>query len=272
MRSAAPKVGFPPPPNINPDSIFLDARLKLYRARQHVNHISKAWEFSLEQYINYVKSAEPNELYTSNEFLFEVRLEAGVILGIGDCIRNLRSVFDYLVSALARKANIPDDQIIFPFNMERAGIENSFDEERAKGRARAFYKLYKNYPDLKKIILELVQPYSKDHGAADSGDLIWRIVTTDNIDKHRLIIPVAQSVSIQKAAFTGGGSISGITFDTGIITNPDGIKVQGDAEMTFDIFFKEYRLARKPVIATLLEGCNVAERVIEIFESHFEGK
>jgi hypothetical protein len=134
-------------------------------------------------------------------------------LALSDCIRCLRSALDYLVSSLARAADLEDERTAFPFHKERKNVDDMFLPPRQKGtrtvKAGSLYDVGSAYPDLKEIILNLIQPWSADDGANPRGDMLWRIITTDSIDKHRLITPVLTAIDINHASVGNGGTIVG---------------------------------------------------------------
>lgn len=258
------------------DSIFVGADLKLHRARFHAHTISVIWE----AYINLnegIVSIERNPGNDSYVLKSDAPIPFDIPLALGDCVRCLRSCLDYAMSALARKAGLSDKDTIFPFNEKADGIEPafSFDTRKLPARQKCIHDLYMKYPDLKDIMLREIKPFSKEHGGSDLGDLLWRIITMDNIDKHRLMTPTVAFVHLTNVkmpgltlidvAFQGnfnGGPFTTMGFGPAPYTQPD---------FTADIVFPEKtRLAGKPVLSALVEGCDAVSHVIEIFKAHFE--
>ncbi len=215
--------------------------------------------------------------YSLEEFLLMPPVFIEIPLFIGDCIRNLRSALDYLVSELAREANISDKHTVFPFSEDPSGLKASFNrpvpgQQHRKGRkAGPLYDLSRQYPNLEKVILTDIQPYSAAHGAHPMGDLLWRIITSDNIDKHRLMTPSIQQLTEMNVLLNNGGRISGgATVIGNAIRFAGGQKLDKNSNFALDIIFSEpARLSGKPVMSTLIEGCNMVGEVIKIFRREF---
>jgi hypothetical protein len=201
-----------------------------------------------------------------------------VPLGVGDCIRCLRSAADYLISALARAADLSDESVIFPFAEKREVVEGFFEGGTVskKGRpirAKALYPVYCKYPDLKKVILDKIQPYSAKCGAAPMGDLLWRVITMDNIDKHRLITPALQIAGNDSVRFKGGGGIFGIATVGDVFRFGPDIKLEESANITLDILFdSNTRLPNKPIVSSLVSAATAVTETVEIFQAHFQGE
>lgn len=256
--------------------LFAHSRCKLYWARKHAHDLSANWQRFVHDYSDPVKWREFNRANSTDYPQHHVPVPVELRMMLGDCIRCMRSSLDYLVSALARVANLPDNNTVFPFAKERAGLEASFAPPREpsggrgkKRRAGALYELSLKYPDLEAVILDRIKPYSAEDGAGAMGDLVWRVVTTDNIDKHRLIL-ITTSVSRAKhIKLVGGGSMSNFTIAGDAIRMGTG-EMEKDSKLTVDIQFGEpTSLTGKPITRTLVEALNFTGEIIEIFESHF---
>lgn len=278
MKSVAPKVGLPNEPRFVPESIFFQSRLKVFRARTHLAEVSGAWEYSVNVHRELAMGRLGGPASVPGWSLFNIQLNAGVPLAIGDCIRNLRSAMDYLTSALARNVilsdgdNMSDENMTFPFAKKRASIKANFDPPppgKEKGfRVKAIYNLSLHYPDLAETILEKVQPYSKEDGARDTGDLLWRVITSDNVDKHRLITPFSQHSGVRSALFQGGGGMFNSTIDGNMGFPAQAFEQEPDID--YDLIFRDVdRLNERPVIGTLMQACDVASDTVELFEKVF---
>lgn len=278
MKSASLKIAMPTIGDFEQNRKFQQSALKLYRARQHAHEVSLVWETVVEQHFNAATGEAIDLPYAVDEFLINPPIPVNIPFAIGDCIRNLRSALDYLVSEMARAARLPDKETIFPFSMDLSNLKASFNEpvpraENRKGRrAGALYDVSLNYPNLEDVILNQIRPYSADHGAHAFGDTLWRIITADNIDKHRLMTPVVQRSRANKILTIGGGQIlGGGTIQGHVFTFPPGTKLHKDCDFTVDIAFEEpTTLSGKPVTSSLIEGCNAVAQVIEIFRGEFE--
>lgn len=273
------KVGHPGPPQITPDSIFNEARLKVWRAKRHIHEISATWESWVQQHPDVGRlTFDPTNC--TKKLNTDIKCPIDISLAVGDCIRCLRSAMDYLVCALARSANpaISDENLIFPFADKREVVEGFFEADRLskKGRtirAKALYPLYCEYPDLKKIILDKIQPYSADDGASAMGDLLWRVITMDNIDKHRLITPTVQVAGLDTVKFTDGGGVYDLAVVGDVLRFGPEKELEGEPDISVDIIFQpDTRLPMKPIVSALVSGANAVVDSIEIFETHFQGK
>ena len=277
MRSSAIKVGRPEAAGIDFTSMFAHARAKIYGARLHTHNLSIGWEGWVEHNANVIAGVEakaPGCVYDP----LNIMLPIEALLAVGDAVHSIRSSLDYLISALARRASMSDSSASFPLHEKRAGVEAAFVPPKGgKSKGATTYRLLNHYPDLKSVVVDVVRPFPIEDGGSPIGDLLWRIGGADNIDKHRLIMPVAQSAFARKAAFNNpmGGSlvIENIGFHGGSPFDLSASKPDPYNDLTFDMLFSEpTRLADKPVLSALVEGCEAAEEVVKIFEAHFEGK
>lgn len=276
MKSLSFRIPKPVFPTLKQRPIFNESRLKLYWARVHAHKLSSLWEEWVVVHNDPVKRREIQRAQGVDYPAYHVPIPIDISLMLGDFLRCLRSSMDYLVCAMAREVDLPDDQTLFPFNAERNRVEASFREATPSGgkkqrRAGALFALSKKYPKLEGVILNEIQPYSADDGAGAMGDLIWRVITADNVDKHRMITPTTNMHHIGHIAFKGGGSFSNFR-----VAGPPVVRMKGDSEAegevnaAIDILFKvPTRLAGKPITRTLVEACDFAGEIIEIFEARF---
>lgn len=271
-QSAAYIVSEPSPLRIPDGSLFAESRIKLWRAEIHAYEVSKRWVNTVHHYSDAALSGkvQTNDGYTILNLPLDLLLPAA----ISDCIRNLRSSLDYLVSTLARGAGLPDNSTIFPFNEKGDDLQRSFDTKNAAksgSRAHVMQELSRHYPELQTIILDQVQPFSAEYGARNGGDLLWRVITADNIDKHRLIIPAVQAMDLHNVRMKGGGQISGITIIGGGMRFHPGTEFEADSDISVEMVFQEpTRLALYPVTRTLVEAIKETRSVVEAFEAHFQ--
>lgn len=276
MRSSAVVIPSPSQPILPENGVFAQSMLKLFRARTHAHEASKIWELGVERHYK-AATGETVELpYDIWEFLASPPVFVETALSIGDCIRNLRSSLDYLVSEMARSVGLPDNQTIFPFAVDRSNLEASFnapvegDKHRKGRKAGAIFELSKHYPRLKSIISKKIQPYDAKNGANVSGDLLRRVITSDNFDKHRLMIPAIDSTQNVIMKFTDGSVIKGGTL-IGAPFRPDrGHFLRKDSFFSVDMVFEAPDgLAGLPVTATLANACDLVDKIIQIFRSTF---
>lgn len=274
IATSAPFIGPPEPPVFCSSSPFMQSYLKVWRAQRHTHEVSVIWHQACDTNDGGLHLERSSDVQTLN---ISLPMPAQIPLATGDALRCLRSSLDYLVCQLARKAKIPDNNIVFPFAERRRDIELKFENKFFKQgqkqgkRAAAINEVYKVFPVLKGLILDQVQPYSAQDGASLSGDALWRIITSDNIDKHRLIIPT------MLLARTGRFAVGGATFTNSLIGNgaiawggEAPLDLDTDGSTSVDLFFPEdSRLAQRPVIKTLNEGCTLVRNTIDLFHNAF---
>ena len=270
MLSSAFKISKPTPPKLFPTSIFNESRLKLYRARVHAHEVSCVWESWVHIHNDPVQRRKFNPDYGRDGSVFIIGIPWDATLALGDSIRCLRSALDYLVASMARAKGISDKSVSFPFHRECSGIKGNFTGKAGKGRQADFRKLSAEYPDLETVIIKEIQPFSKDDGAGPMGDSIWRLITSDNIDKHRLMTPTVQSVSIGKTRMSNGATFSDMMVTGDIFRSDPGTVVEYDEGTTIDMFFEEpARIAGLKVTRSLAECGDFVADIIEIFEEKF---
>jgi hypothetical protein len=257
------------------DSIFNQARCKVYRALRHAYEASDVWRLSIQQ-----QAANIGPKVDGGNGLGQIHsgilMPLDVGLAVGDSLRCLRSALDYLISALARQAGISDENTIFPFNEKRDEVSKSFktfETKKMQKRQGALFTLAQKFPELERIILNDVRPHLGTDNGTDFGDLLYRIITSDNIDKHRLMTPTIEE---QHLDLTGPISITGITVQGGyglgsLFAAPAHLVRNMKGSIAVDISFPDTakRLSGRPVFKTLVEGAQMVVAVIAMFEAEF---
>lgn len=158
------------------DTIFVGARLKAQRAEHHLDEINSL-------FAAFVKSAfcklhiEVDANTGDNLLKLESisNLPPEIALAVGDALHNLRTAMDHIAFDVL---GATEDSISFPTGKTRNDLI-----------ATRQYKAIKTaMPDFADFIADVIKPYQ-------GGDYqLWEIAALDNLDKHRLVIPV---VSIQ---------------------------------------------------------------------------
>lgn len=255
-------------------SIFFESELKYHWAYRSAYFASLMWESYIKHHISVIKGNDkPNKNF--NYTYDHVDAPAEVSLHIGDCIRCMRTSLDYLVAALARKIGADDSQIIFPFSETLGNLKDSFTDvsangKKKQGRQLAMFNLQKAYPGLDRLIIDEIQPFSRDHGAKTSGDLLWRVITSDAVDKHRLMIPRATTARINNINFADGSGLRGFIVSGGPLFYSDS-SIVGTPEIEYDIVFDTpSRLKDLPVMQTLADALDVVLNTIRAFKIHFK--
>jgi len=271
-----PFIPVPPPPALVEGSIFNDTRRKLWRAICHVHDISyfftQAVKEAAPRLDKFIPTGEGDYGYQPN-----VMVPYNATLSLSDAIRNLRSSLDYIPSAMARAAGVDDSSILFPFAETKTQLEQSFNGSAKARRSKAMAELSGHYPGLAELILTEVQPYSAEDGAKITGDLLWRLVTMDNIDKHRVLTPVVQPVTAKHATFISPsgatihlGDVQIIGLFTGkfwALACPEPMKLTEESRLELDfVYGNETRLAGQSIFDTLVTGAQTISDLINEFE------
>jgi hypothetical protein len=204
----------------------------------------------------------------------------------GEIVHHLRSAFDHVVWALAKKIAIPDDERIqFPVCDSRERFEKAVRGGIIKGVSKT-----------DRPLIEALQPYK----TTDPANSILRIIhNLDIADKHRLLVVVTHAlflgnvITITKNESTDpafGIELPPTTTDSQgrlIARYPsaieDGVEVhwiplRGAANPEFEVevnstvqiaFEQVGTMEREPVIPILVQLCNGVERAIHTFDGCF---
>lgn len=256
-------------------SIFYESELKYHWAYRSAYFASLTWENYIKHHISVINNKE-NPAKGFAYSYDHVDAPAEVSLYIGDCIRCMRTSLDYLVASLAREANIDDSQIIFPFSETLENLRDSFTDVSANGKKKhgrqlAMFNLQKSYPGLDKLIIDQIQPFSRDYGSITSGDLLWRVITSDAIDKHRLMTPRVTNAKINSIKFADGSGLIGEFTITGGPAFYSSSPIVGNPEIEYDLLFDmPSRLEGLPVMQTLADALDAVLGTIMKFKMHFK--
>jgi hypothetical protein len=157
-------------------SPFAGPRSKVARATRHIQETEAILEaFGQSDLATFVVDTETKPGAT----LLGVEIAGGppidIPLAIGDAIHNLRASLDFLAYELMSASGTIDEQMRFPFYKEEDNLRKQVGKSG----------LLKNCgPDVARLIVDGVKPYK------DGNYDLWAMNKLDNIDKHRLIVPV----------------------------------------------------------------------------------
>lgn len=239
--------------------MFLSARLKVERAKQHVINLHGLMQhFLTTAYYSAVIEHDPE----TSRHVVKVRGTAQApfqfALVIGDAIHNLRSSLDHVASAVTDRNSTT---IYFPFHKDPKNFASC-------GNVRAINKAY---PGLGEHIVAKLEPFDGGRHA------LWPITKLDAIDKHKLIIAVVAATRLRFERIIDkeyGNSIENCT----VIIREGGVfnlavfggkpEFEGDIEPSFDIFFPQGAFFEgRPIYPTLVNLCQaVAEAVDTVAE------
>jgi hypothetical protein len=166
---------------------LVSVRLKIDRARNHFDHLSAAIHEAMRAKQN--SNVSPFEFDGERNHLLlravEPRpLDQMVPLAIGDSVHNLRSALDHIVFQLAAINGAPaeaGEKTAFPIYSSPKGFKDFAKKSLAPFiSAEALTAIAK------------LQPYEAGNGGPLS--VLWMLSQLDNVDKHRIVVVVAQKV------------------------------------------------------------------------------
>jgi hypothetical protein len=242
---------------------FSGARLKVQRANRHVNEVNSLFsEFLTTDFCKLHIQIDPETGQNLLKLDSIATLPSEIALCVGDAIHNLRVAMDHIAFHLLGS---DAEWISFPSGKKRDDLIAT----------RQFRAIKEALPDLANFIADVIQPY-------DGGDhKFWEVGALDNLDKHRLIVPIASIQAITdiraedenrntfdiKAAFVGEGGV------LNMISTGAKMKITSYGKPTANIFFSEGSPAQgKPVIPTLVEYIQLSAKAIEALEAFHFGK
>lgn len=157
------------------DDLFAGPGLKVRRAQRHIAELEQCIQQFLRDGACEVKVEEDAAL--GGHVLKVVTpkpIPEDIPLAIGDAANNLRSALDILISGYIRKAggNIVAGSL--PIHETKDNLAAALQRSEIQ-RVR---------PDVAKFILSNVKPFK------DGNFGIWALSKLDNVNKHRLVIPV----------------------------------------------------------------------------------
>jgi hypothetical protein len=227
---------------------FRSSSLKMNRALDHIRELEDLIE-SWRRLDSYRVSIGKEEHTRQNvlRFIVTKSLPEDVALIIGDAIHNLRTALDhaaYELLCLSRASKKDLDQTYFPFEGDRARLEAS----------RKFKTIQTNNPKIAATILDIIRPYK------GGNDTLWNLNKVDNHDKHRLLVPHFQAISVTIDALRGSEQITlqkkfqpRARIHGSTICLPADLEIKGHREPIFDIFFGEgFPLSGQSVVEALI--------------------
>jgi hypothetical protein len=165
-------------------SHFRCSCLKIERANKHIADVNKLISALPKSHVSTVElnPNPPGNEAIKHDIRNRDKIVDNLALIIGDAVHNLKCALDYAwIGALERF--VPDalgNFAKFPVFSTRYKLENALVGRKINTAAPKLYK---------RIVCD-IQPY---HGGNDS---IWAVHRLDILDKHRLLVPVIEFVSI----------------------------------------------------------------------------
>jgi len=243
------------------------SRLKIEWAKEHIDQVEACIRHLVSE-DGYVIRPEQNPrngqyaLYVGPPDGFPAQLP----LAIGDAVHGLNTVMDYLWSGLARTAN---SQIVSKITFPRHETRENLLAQLTNGNHAT---LKHAFPQAEAFVCDLVKPYR------GGNDLVWGLNKLDNVNKHRMLIPVIYIMQFGKlVAEAENGGVIDISFSTVVNRGPSypialgaPFKVNDDAKATIELFLQDVEVFRdEPIVPLLRNLASAVSEVVDIFEKVF---
>jgi hypothetical protein len=163
-----------------PTNLFIPSRLKIERAKHHINDLNtRLAEFLAKNPFETVVREDPDRA----ERIIRIKTNRSIpdefSLIIGDAVHNLRSALDLATfCVVGAKAEQPE-KVQFPFAREAKDFKSVFNNRQVNRAGKNIQDAIRN-----------LQPYGS------GNDLLYGLHTLDLADKHKLIVPVATTAEI----------------------------------------------------------------------------
>lgn len=254
-------------------SQFCSAKLKIDRAKQHINVLKSEFDAFLDAnpHTHSTKyEYDPNEYSGMRDVRISVEFGKDVtvpnILGllIGDAVHNLRAALDHLMWELIGPVGTRQDKYLaFPMGDTWSNYESVINGLQATSPAtKKFLKAF------------------EAHGGGN-GDLLYGLNILDRTDKHRILNPIIAAARITGVQDhkTGDeyGNLIGRIDANGEAVFPIWFRAipydgQPNFNVTLDVFFGNTdAFPRSPVVPTLAELADHVVAVREAFVNFVKG-
>lgn len=245
-----------------PNPPFYESKLKIKRANRHINNLNNEIRtFAKTSPYKVVIEADIDP--SQHNWTIRVREDGSGWFAciIGDAIHNLRSSLDLLAGELVRLNGGNTSNVLFPFASKGDDLDLMI-KKRNIDRAST---------EVVDIIRSL-KPYT------GGNETLRAIHDFDIMDKHKLLIPVAQLADIPNV------SVHGVTFkDCKISPLKDGMvvisapasdkyKLGKKFKITFDVLFGDGQpFEGEPVIPTLKQLSELVDGIVDTFSMLYSG-
>lgn len=239
---------------------FESAKLKVYRAKEHIYQLNSLLE-SWSKLDTYKVSVNEDAKTGFNTLSLEVTetIPGDTALVIGDVIHNFRSALDHVIYEVVTSAGGDGSRVQFPFQEDR--------KQLITGSSR-YREIERISPKAAALIADTIKPYKTGNYT------LWALNKINNIDKHRLLIPSVQAISILVDAvddrqntftncvlsLTGAGKLN--AFRTA-----SKLHITSHGKPIFQIFFgPETFFDGEPILEAFMEMGVEVSKVIALFE------
>jgi hypothetical protein len=167
--------------------MFHGPRLKIERAKQHISDLhSRLNTFATSDYYRLDIEKDSDSGHDILTFTIIQPLPEDVALIIGDAIHNLRSALDFAVSELVlQKTGARSKYAKFPFRPSKNELESALKGGDISQAPKAVLD----------FILDEIKPYEGGNAT------ICALHKLDILDKHMLLLPIAQVGALLGASF-----------------------------------------------------------------------
>ena len=224
--------------------LFVDAKLKIERANEHIEDFRKRVE-KFAKTIPYTFSVEHDAERGYHVLTFEAGggVPRSISLALGDALHNLRTALDYVAFEIVTRADGATNFIKFPIREDRDKLKAALTGGEMKVAGS----------DIIELILDVIQPYPGGNASA-----LFVLHSLDICDKHFQLTPVFTVVSALVSGRAGLTTIENTVFmvDEGgkmrIVAQPGPFKFQGQVQPAFQVLFgKGQPFEGQAVIPTL---------------------
>jgi hypothetical protein len=243
---------------------FKNAKLKVERGDRHIREYTQTIIAFLQTDFCKVTVEEDGE---TGNYLVKVDATApyppALPTIIGDAAHNLRTAIDYIIVEFT---GLDPDWISLPVGKERGEVQAS----------PKYQAIWRKLPQFADFLLDEIQPY------AGGKFKIWELAKLDNIDKHKLLIPITKVSTLLRLDIEDDrGNRIGDTFtpveEGTVLEIPSSgtgkIKVNHKGQAGIDICFgHETPFPGAPVIAVLADLSEFVLQAIEALEVFCFGK
>lgn len=162
---------------------FANAKLKVKRADQHISNLNEMLNSILKtDFYGFVVEKDENTDKNSLHFLLKPSLSEDTGLIMGDAIHNLRSALDNLWWELVdRYGGICDQNTFFPITKTEKNFEKTIKDRGIESLSS----------DIAGLLRKNIKPYR------GGNDPLYALNELNNINKHRLLIPIYSNVEFR---------------------------------------------------------------------------
>lgn len=240
---------------------FINARLKVERAKKHINDLDIELRTFLKTDFYDIRVDKDGKTGNQSIKLETKPVPASLGLIVGDAIHNARAALDLLVSdAFRQKTGVSSDFIKFPFYETRERLV----------KACAGGDIEKTGTNAVQLITDMIKPYR------GGDDILYALHDLDILDKHLLLLPHISIIELSglNVHDDNRNTVIGhrVAVKGGEVRNIIGgninLYLDSHGEPTVSVFFGNgLPLENQPIIPTLVQFTEHVSRTIDAFET-----